>query len=95
MVKESKDRLVSDPCKLGLRVKIERILDRYSVLFKDELGCVEGIQAKIIVAPNAVPKFHRSRTVPFAIRDKIEKELDRLESQGVIESVRFSEWSAR
>ena len=37
--------------------------------------------------PNAVPKFHRSRTVPFAKREKIEKELDRLESQGVIESV--------
>ena len=31
---------------------------------------------------NAVPKFHRSRTVPFAICEKIEKELDRLESQG-------------
>ena len=74
--------------------EIERILSRYSVLFKDDLGCVEGIRAKIIVDPNEPPKFHRARTVPFAIREKIEKELDRLESQGVIESVRFSEWAA-
>ena len=74
--------------------EIEKILERYAVLFQDELGCVEGIRTRIVVDPDAPPKFYRPRSVPFAIRAKIKKDLERLEGQGVIESVRFAEWAA-
>ena len=44
--------------------------------------------------PNALPKLFRPRVVPFALRGRVERELDRLQSQGVIEPVRFAEWAA-
>ena len=73
--------------------ELTRILDFYSPLFQDELGCVGDIRAKICVDPNALPKIFRPRIVSFALRGRVEKELDRLQSQGVIEPVRFAEWA--
>ena len=35
-----------------------------------------------------------SRTVPFALRQKVEDKLERLERQGIVEPVQFSEWAA-
>ena len=48
----------------------------------------------MFVKPGAVPKFHKSRPVPHAIKGAIEQELDRLENMGVLEKVRFSNWAA-
>ena len=64
--------------------EIEEILERYVVLFQDELVCVEGIRTRILLGPDAPPKFNRPRTVPFAMPAKIEKELERLEGQGLL-----------
>lgn len=53
-------------------------------VFKDELGVMTGFQATINMKASAQLKFFRPRHVPFAIEDKAEKELLRLEVQGVI-----------
>ena len=44
--------------------------------------------------PNAVPKFCKARPVPFALKAAVERELDRLESEGILEKVSYSEWAA-
>ena len=62
-------------------------------MFRDELGCAKDIRAKIIVNLDTHAKFYRPRTVPFSLREKIDKELERLEAQGVIEPVLSSEWA--
>ena len=41
----------------------------------------------------ATPKFFKPRTIPFAIKVAVGKELDRLE-QGIIRKVDHSEWAA-
>jgi len=43
--------------------------------------------ATVHVKPTAIPKFFKPRTVPYALRESLENELDRLESVGVIEKV--------
>jgi hypothetical protein len=58
------------------------------------LGKLQGVEAKIYVEEGARPRFEKSRPVPFAIREKVEKELDRLQALGVIQPVRFSDWAA-
>ena len=40
--------------------------------------------------PNAQPKFFKACAVPYILKEKIENELDRLMSQGVIEPVQFA-----
>ena len=47
--------------------------------------------------PGAKPKFCKSHSVPSAVKAAIEKELDRLESEGILEKVSkisYSEWAA-
>ena len=46
------------------------------------------------MAPNTKPKFFKPRTVPFALKERVESELDRLERDGVLEKVPYSGWAA-
>ena len=41
-----------------------------------------------------MPKFCKSRSVPFSIKQAIEEELDKLEKAGILEKVTYSEWAA-
>ena len=76
---------------IGERKKIHRVLDdlteRYGELFNDELGTVQYYCVKLVLKQNAKPRFFRSRAVPYAIKDTIEKDLDRVEKLGVITTI--------
>ena len=73
---------------------LQDILDKYSDLFKDEMGILKGTKVTIHIQPDARPRFFRPRPVPYALRGKVEAELQRLQNVGVIEPVQFSDWAA-
>ncbi len=50
--------------------------------------------AKIHVYPSAQPRFCKPRAIPYALRRKVEEELERLQRTGIIEPVQFSDWAA-
>ena len=70
------------------------LLARYSSVFKKGLGTLQGYKAKIFVDPDATPRFHRARSVPFALREKVEQELQRLQDEGTLEPVDIADWAA-
>ena len=74
--------------------ELETLLSRYPGLFQDGLGTVKDCQVTLSVKPQAVPKFFKARAVPYALREVIEKDLERLQSLGVITKVNFSNWAA-
>ena len=51
---------------------------------------LHGWEAKIHIEENAAPRFCQARSVPFAMKTLVEKELDNLKAQGIIEPVVFS-----
>lgn len=73
--------------------RLQVILDKYSDVFKDELGTMKSTTAKIQLNQDASPKFFKARPVPYALKPKVEAELERLQAVGTIEPVRFSEWA--
>ena len=73
---------------------LQNILQRHKEVFTEELGTLQGYKAHIHVDPAVKPKFCRARTVPYARRDQVEKELERLVEADVLEPVRFAEWAA-
>ena len=40
-----------------------------------------------------MPKFCKARTVPYAYRQLVNKELDRLVEQGILTPVPFADWA--
>ena len=70
------------------------MLSRHQSVFKDELGTMQGVKAKLFVESESKLKFFKPRQVPYALKGAIEQELNRLENMGVIEKVRYSEWVA-
>lgn len=73
---------------------IQEVLDRHSEVFKEELGHIKGAPATLLIDLTQQPRFYKSRPVPYTLRSKVETELSRLEGQGVIEPVTFSDWAA-
>ena len=59
--------------------------NRYQEVFSKKLGTITPFQAKLSVASNAKPKLFKPCTVPFALRERVESELDQLERDGVLE----------
>ena len=74
--------------------QLQRVLEEHKDVFSKELGKLTGTQAKIYVDPKATPKFMKARPVPYALKAKVELELDRLQSEGILSPVEFSEWAA-
>lgn len=48
--------------------QLDKLLQKHSVLFRDELGKLEGYQVKLHLDTEAHPKFCKARSVPLALR---------------------------
>ena len=72
--------------------KLHTTLALHEKIFQEGLGNVKDFKAKIHVEADATPKFCKARPVPYSMKVKIEEELDRLLSLGILKPVQFSEW---
>ncbi|UYV72087.1 K02A2.6-like [Cordylochernes scorpioides] len=61
----------------------------FEEVFKQEIDAYNGPLIHIDIPENAEPKFVKARTVPFALRELVDKKLKSLEEQGVIEPVKL------
>ena len=66
----------------------------YQCAFQEGLGTLKGFRARINVDPDMPPRFNPAQSVPYALRDKVEKELQHLQEEGTIEPVEFAKWTA-
>nr|XP_061795480.1 uncharacterized protein K02A2.6-like [Nerophis lumbriciformis] len=73
--------------------QLQVILDKNEEVFREELGSMKDITVKLHIKPGSKPVFMKARTVPYAIRDKVEADLDALVKSGVLEPVTTSEWA--
>ena len=62
-------------------------------MFCEELGTLQGFEAKIYVDPTDKPVFCKAHSVPYVMKVKVEEELERLVKQGILEPVEFAEWA--
>ena len=74
--------------------KVQELKDRYAGLFSSDLGRMTNFHAKIHVSGDAVPKFCKPRKVPFALQEGVSMELKRMENEGVLSLVAYSEWAS-
>ncbi|XP_055527701.1 uncharacterized protein K02A2.6-like [Wyeomyia smithii] len=73
------------------KIQLEQLLNRYAAVFKCELGCFKHSKVHLSLKDETVPKFCKPRKVPFAFKEKVEAELNRLEELGIISVAPSSE----
>ncbi|XP_040071777.1 uncharacterized protein K02A2.6-like, partial [Ixodes scapularis] len=69
------------------------LLEEFADVFEEKLGCCQGPPVKLYRKEDARPRFCKARPVPYALRDKVSAEINRLEKDGVLSPVSVSEWA--
>ena len=80
--------------KLEVSQSVAGLLKEFPEVFTDKLGCLRDFKVQIPVAEDVKPMFCKARPVPYAMRARVEEELDKLEDQGVWRRVQYSKWAA-
>ena len=57
------------------------------------MGTVQGHEARIALTAKAIPRFHRSRPVLYALQENVNQELDRMQREGVIRPIEKDDWA--
>jgi transposase InsO family protein len=73
---------------------LQTVLDKYKHVLNSVLGHCTKVQAHIQLKADAIPKFYKSRALPFAYLEGIKTELERNVKAGIIERVDASPWAA-
>ena len=73
---------------------LNKFISEYESVFSNELGTLKDVELEIPILPSVNPNFFRARPVTYSLKDKIEKELDRLIKLGIYEPVYSSKWAA-
>ena len=69
------------------------LLGEFAKVFLDELGILKGIEATVTVHESAMPWFHKACPVLFALKEKVEKQLQQVR-EGELMPVDSSDWAA-
>ena len=72
---------------------IRAILQEFSAVFDTGRGAYSGPPVHLDVDETASPKFCKARPVSFALRDKVDVEIDRLAKEGIYKPVPYSRWA--
>ena len=73
---------------------VDGLIAKYQVLFEKGYGHLKQFKASIQVREDAQPIFLKARPVPYALKEKVEQELQRLDEEGIIYKVSQSDWAA-
>jgi len=73
---------------------VDGLIAKYQVLFEKGYGHLKQFKASIQVREDAQSIFLKARLVPYALKEKVEQELQRLEEEGIIYKVSKGDWAA-
>lgn len=91
-LREMKINWSEDVKALGNDSNLENLLTEFQDIFTEEIECVPNYKVDFQVKENTMPVFIKPRTVPYALRARVEEEIRRLESLNIIEKMENAEW---
>ena len=73
------------------RDRVQMLLERYPRVFNQKLGTMGHFEAALRLSKDAKPVFCKAWSVPFALKEVVGSELDRLDKEGILVKVSSSE----
>lgn len=74
--------------------QLNKLLLKYGNLFEESYEGMKGFQAHITMKDDAKPVFVKPRKVPYAMKEVVENELEKLEKHGVIKKTDRARWAS-
>ncbi|XP_039213747.1 uncharacterized protein K02A2.6-like, partial [Crotalus tigris] len=71
---------------------LQEVCKEFADVFSPQLGTFKGPPVSLKLDPTVTPIRIKARRVPFALKSKIDTELDKLIQQGILEPVDSSPW---
>ena len=62
-------------------------------MLQDEGGTLQSTKAKLTLKEGSQPKFCKAIPVPYALKPQVGAKLKRLQREGIIHKVKFSNWA--
>ncbi|UYV74208.1 K02A2.6-like [Cordylochernes scorpioides] len=84
----------TDPIKIEVQINDKILSLEYDTGSAYSLISESTRRARLLVDPEVKPRFFKSRPIPYALKEKISRELDRLVKAGILKPVRHAEWAA-
>uniref|UniRef100_H2ZXE1 Peptidase A2 domain-containing protein n=1 Tax=Latimeria chalumnae TaxID=7897 RepID=H2ZXE1_LATCH len=81
-------------CMTSLCNTVKQILTHHKAAFGESWGPIKNFKAKIKLQLRAEPLFHKPWLVPYALHEHSDKELARLDANGIMSKVERSKWAA-
>ncbi|XP_037814014.1 uncharacterized protein K02A2.6-like [Lucilia sericata] len=73
---------------------ISDIINEFNDVFTEKIGCVNNYEVTLQLRQGSKPVFYKEREVPYALRERVEKELNELEAAGIISKCERSDWGS-
>ncbi|XP_037942535.1 uncharacterized protein K02A2.6-like [Teleopsis dalmanni] len=74
--------------------QLNEVLEKHRIVFEPALGTIKQVKARLHLKQGAVPKFCKSRPIPFAQFEKFKTEAQRLRDRGIWKPIKFSQWAS-
>lgn len=68
------------------------IYTKFSDVFEPSIGTIPNVESKYKLREGVTPIYIKARPLPYAIRDLISNEIDRLEKCVILQKVEHSDW---
>ena len=88
-----KANATSAPLLNGTRRRLDALRSRYAAVFGSDRSHLQPSRGHLTLHDGAQPKFLKARPLPYALRDRVGLELDRLEQDGILTKVSHSDWA--
>jgi len=74
-------------------VSVDSIIRKFNDVFKDKIGTFNKYEISLNIKAGAVPKFYKPRSIPLALKGKVETEIERLVKSDILVPVDHSEYA--
>jgi hypothetical protein len=78
----------------GQSSRVRHLLSEFNDVFAEGLGTYTGPPVSLKLKESAKPRFLKARNVPFALKEKVEAQLQREIEQGILVPVEHSEFAS-
>lgn len=93
VIRNSENTINTIAVRTPLSGAVKDLLEKYPRVFEDSAGTMKNIQATLSLKPNTKPIFLKARTLPFSIRDIVEREIENMVDSGILIKVNHSPWA--